>query len=67
MMKKSQFKDQSISELRELLSSKLRDQFKLRLVKASGELTQTHKLREMRRTIASLLTNIAEKEGKSDD
>lgn len=66
-MKATELHSKSIPELKETLSATLRSQFKLRLVKGSGELVNAHKLREVRRSIAQILTVIAEKEGKSDE
>jgi large subunit ribosomal protein L29 len=67
MKKAAELREKSSSELKDLLSTKLRDQFKLSLVKAGGELTQMHKIREIRRAIARLLTILAEKQGSRDE
>lgn len=58
---RNQSKNQSIKELQNSLNETLRDQFKLKLVQGSGELTHPHKIREVRRKIAQIMTFLAEK------
>jgi len=62
-MKAAELIGKSTSELKAALTTLQRKQFKLRLVKAGGELTKTHEIRETRRSIARVMTMIA-KEGK---
>lgn len=62
-MKATELVGKSISELKETLSTFQRKLFKLRLVKASGELVKTHEIKETRRNIARVTMMIA-KEGK---
>lgn len=62
-MKASELIGKSTSELQTSLSTLRRKLFKLRLVKASGELVKTHEIRETRRNIARVTMMIA-KEGK---
>lgn len=62
-MKAAELNGKTISELKETLSALQRKQFKLRLVKASGELVKTHEIKETRRNIARVTMMIA-KEGK---
>ncbi len=62
-MKAKELVGKSISELKETLSTFQRKLFKLRLVKASGELVKTHEIKETRRNIARVTMMIA-KEGK---
>jgi large subunit ribosomal protein L29 len=63
---KSEFKDKTADELKVHLGKLRRSQFKMRLVKASGEEgVQTHKIRELRRDIARIETRLTQlKEGK---
>ncbi len=65
--KASEFRKKTASELRADLKSLRRQQFKLRLVKASGELGKTHDIRIARRDIARIETILTEKEGKRDE
>jgi large subunit ribosomal protein L29 len=62
-MKAAELIGKSTSELQAALSTLRRKLFKLRLVKASGELVKTHEIRETRRGIARVTMMIA-KEGK---
>lgn len=61
-MKAADLKTKSVAELKALLSELRRKQFKLRLVKASGEMTQTHEIRQARRDVARVETILTEKE-----
>lgn len=63
-MKAQELREKDVTALKALLSECRRKQFKLRLVKASGELTKTHEVKNMRRQIARLETVLAQKEGK---
>ncbi len=60
-MKASELREKSIPELRQELLELLREQFNLRMQKGSGQLSQTHKLGEVRRNIARVYTVINEK------
>ena len=51
-----EFKTQDNAELKKSLESLLREQFKLRLVRDSGELTDFSKIKKVRRNIARVLT-----------
>ncbi len=62
-MKAADLIGKSKAELNTALAASRRKLFKLRLVKASGELTKTHEIRQTRRDIARVITMIA-KEGK---
>lgn len=63
-MKAAELRDKTISELNANLSSIRREQFKLRLNKAGGEMTKTHKMKELRRDVARINTVINEKQAK---
>jgi large subunit ribosomal protein L29 len=60
-MKSADMRDKSPQELTEQLLKLRREQFTLRMQKASGQLGQTHLLGETRRDIARLKTILAEK------
>jgi len=56
-MKATDLRQKSTNELKETLTSLLRDQLKLRLSKqGDGEFTQNHKFKVVRRSIARVLT-----------
>ena len=60
-MKASEMRDKTPQELKQELLRLRREQFNLRMQKASGQLGQTHLLNETRRDIARIKTIIAEK------
>lgn len=53
----------SVEELNSTLLDLLRDQFKFRMQKATGQLTQTHTLGQVRKDIARVKTVLNEKAG----
>jgi large subunit ribosomal protein L29 len=59
----AELRQKQIPELKQELESLLRQQFKLRLLKGTGELKQNHKVKQLRREIARVMTLITEKEG----
>ncbi|MFQ5470624.1 MAG: 50S ribosomal protein L29 [Gammaproteobacteria bacterium] len=60
-MKASELRDKSESELKTEILGLLREQFNLRMQKGTGQLTQTHQLREVRRNIARIKTVLNQK------
>ena len=56
--------DKSVDELKVDLHGALGAQFKLRVQKATGQLTQTHLLKQSRRQIARLKAVLTQKAGK---
>ena len=62
-MKASELREKSVDELNQELNSQLEQQFKLRMQKATGQLAQTHQVRETRRNIARIKTALNEKSG----
>lgn len=60
-MKATELKDKSVEELNVTLHELLQDQFKLRMEKATGQMTETHKMRALRRDIARVKTIINQK------
>lgn len=61
-MKASELRDKSVDELNEQLIKQLENQFKMRMQGATGQLTQTHQLRTVRRDIARIKTLLTEKQ-----
>ncbi|MBU2880671.1 50S ribosomal protein L29 [Psychrosphaera sp. B3R10] len=59
-MKASELKDKSVEELKAELLGLLREQFNLRMQHSSGQLAQTHLLKEVRRNIARVKTVITQ-------
>lgn len=62
-MNASELREKSVDELNQELSGQLEQQFKLRMQKATGQLTQSHKVKETRRNIAQIKTALNEKAG----
>jgi large subunit ribosomal protein L29 len=60
-MKASELREKSPQELEDELLKLRREQFNLRMQKASGQLGQTHLLRDTQREIARVKTIMAEK------
>ncbi len=56
-------REKSIPELKKDLESLLKQRFKLRILKSSGELKQNHQVKQVRRNIARIMTLITEKQG----
>jgi len=59
-MKASELRKQSTVDLQQELLDLLREQFNLRMQKASGQMSQTHKLGAIKRDIARIYTVINE-------
>ncbi len=64
-MKASELKTKSATELQDELHALLRQQFNLRMQKATGQLTATHQLKVVRRDIARLKTILNEQVGNA--
>ena len=62
-MKASELRDKSVEDLNKELLTLREDQFKLRMQKATGQLGQSHLLRENQRDIARVKTVLTEKAG----
>jgi len=60
-MKVQDLKGKSGAELREELLSLLREQFNLRVQRATGQMAKPHLFRQVRRNIARVKTAITEK------
>lgn len=61
-MKVAELKKQTAAELGETLIKLREEQFKLRMQKTSGQLGQTHLLKENRKSIARVKTLLAQNE-----
>lgn len=55
-MKATELREKSVIQLNEQLLDLLRDQFNLRMQKATGQLTQSHLLSQVKRDIARVKT-----------
>jgi len=62
-MSVAELRQKDVPGLKEELNTLLRQQFKLRLLKSSGELKQNHQVKQLRRDIARIMTLLKEKEG----
>jgi large subunit ribosomal protein L29 len=60
-MKATELNEKTVEELNSELLGLLREQFNLRMQHASGQLAQTHMLKEVRRNIARVKTVITQK------
>ncbi|AYN96008.1 LSU ribosomal protein L29P [Pseudomonas duriflava] len=63
-MKAQELREKSVEELNEQLLSLLRDQFNLRMQKATGQLGQSHMLSQVKRDIARVKTVLNQQAGK---
>lgn len=62
-MNAKDLREKSVDELNSTLLELLRDQFKYRMQKATGQLTQTHLLKQVRKDIARVKTVLTQKAG----
>jgi len=62
-MNAKDLREKSVEELNNTLLDLLRDQFKYRMQKATGQLNQTHLLSQVRKDIARVKTVLNEKAG----
>ena len=62
-MKATELREKSVDELNAELSTLLEDQFKLRMQQATGQLGQSHLLKQARKDIARVKTVLSEKAG----
>lgn len=62
-MNASELREKSVEELKEQLLELRREQFNLRMQKASGQLEKTHTIRQVRRDIARVKTLLTSKAG----
>jgi len=62
-MKASELRNKSVDELKQEQLSLLEQQCKMRMKKASGQLSRTHEIGQVRRDIARVNTLLIEKQG----
>ncbi|GGJ09016.1 MAG: 50S ribosomal protein L29 [Pseudomonas sp.] len=62
-MKATELREKSAEQLNEQLLTLLRDQFNLRMQKATGQLGQSHLLKQTKRDIARVKTVLKQKGG----
>jgi len=62
-MKAAELREKSVEELNSQLLELRRDQFKFRLQKTTGQLTQSHLLKQVKKDIARVKTLLTEKAG----
>ncbi len=62
-MNANELKEKSVEELKAELLELLREQFNLRMQKSTGQLSQTHLLKQVRRNIARVKTVLNSKAG----
>ena len=63
-MKSNELREKSVDELNAALGDELKQQFKLRMQHSTGQLNESHKVKETRRNIARLKTVINQKAGE---
>jgi len=63
-MKASELREKSVDELNQSLSAELKQQFKLRMQLATGQLTETHLVKLARRNAAKIRTVLNQKAGE---
>jgi large subunit ribosomal protein L29 len=63
-MKASELKEKSAGELQQEIDTLVKDQFNLRMQKSTGQLGQTHLLRQTKKDIARVKTVLNEKQEK---
>jgi len=62
-MKANELRQKSVEDLKKEYVELLREQFNLRVQKATSQLSQAHQLRHVRKNIARVLTILTEKAG----
>lgn len=62
-MKTQDLRNKTVEELKTELGKQLQSQFKLRMQSSTGQLNQTHLLRQTRKDIARIKTLLSEKAG----
>ena len=62
-MKASELKEKTVEQLQEELLNLRREQFNLRMQAATGQLNQTHMMKQVRRDIARIKTILNDKVG----
>lgn len=65
-MKANEIRQKSVEELNQELLGLLREQFNLRMQKGTGQLSQPHRVKAVRRDIARIKTVLEQKAGKAE-
>lgn len=65
-MNASELKLKNVDELQQELQGLLREQFNLRMQRGTGQLSQPHRMKAVRRDIARVKTVMNEKAGKAE-
>jgi large subunit ribosomal protein L29 len=63
-MKANELKDKSVEELNNELKGLFREQFNLRMQKGTGQLSQPHRVKQVRREVARVKTILNQKAEK---
>lgn len=63
-MKANELREKTVEQLNEQLLDLLRDQFNLRMQKATGQMNQSHLMTQVRRDIARVKTVLNQKAGE---
>ncbi|TDQ36345.1 50S ribosomal protein L29 [Thiopseudomonas denitrificans] len=63
-MKANELREKTVEQLNEQLLGLLREQFNLRMQKATGQLNQSHLMTQVRRDIARVKTVLNQKAGE---
>ena len=63
-MKSNELREKSVDELKAALGDELKQQFKLRMQLSTGQLNESHKVKETRRNIARIKTLLTQKAGE---
>ncbi len=63
-MNASELRQKSVEELKKELLESLREQFNLRMQRATGQLSKPHLFRDVRRKVARIKTVLDEKAGQ---
>ncbi|MFM8454968.1 MAG: 50S ribosomal protein L29 [Gammaproteobacteria bacterium] len=61
-----ELREETTSELNKILEQLMKDSFKLRIQRANGALQQTHHFRNIRRSVARVLTVLNEKKKRGE-
>lgn len=62
-MNAKDLQDKTVDQLQQELLTQLQDQFKLRMQASTGQLNQTHLLKQTRRDVARIKTVLKQKAG----
>ena len=63
-MKSNELREKSVEELNTALGDELKQQFKLRMQHSTGQLNESHKVKDVRRNIARIKTVLNQKAGE---